>query len=157
MLPFHRLTIINFGFRCRGRLAGLHCVISFSVSVLVLQESLPLLRATAGTRPSPCVGKHSSRVFHLCTHTRSLSAVSATERHLAFACCDIVVIVCWRQTARRINRFEPSRSSGSRESPLTNVSEFLGRLFGLRACSRTSSGLWELAAGSHLPGVSGVA
>ena len=67
------------------------------------------LRATAGTRPG--VGKHSVRAFHSSAHARLLSVLSATERRLAFSCCDNVVIVGWRPTALRIKnseRFEVS-------------------------------------------------
>ena len=58
------------------------------------------LRATAGTRP--CVRKHSVRAFHPSAHARILSALSATERRLAVAGCDNVVVVGRRPTTRQI-------------------------------------------------------
>ena len=60
-------------------------------------------RATAGTRP--CVGKHSVRGFHPNAHARLLSALSAMDLCLAFACCDNGVFVGRRPTARRIKYF----------------------------------------------------
>ena len=69
--------------------------------------SLCFWRATAGTRP--CVGKHSVRAFCPSAHSRLLSVLSAMDRCLALACCDNVVFVGRRPTARRIKnsvRFE---------------------------------------------------
>ena len=121
--PFPMLIIISFGSRRRGRLAGFLCVLSllgFGLAGIAAiayfrcettgtrpHSRVPsllhlaaiaccFLRATAGSRP--CVGKHSVRGFH----SSALSVLSATERRLAFAGCDNVVVVGWRPTVRRI-------------------------------------------------------
>ena len=81
-------------------------LLNFSVSLAFLvgpcwnRAIACLRRATAGTRP--CVGKHSVRAFHPSAHARILSAISAMEWRLAFACCESVVVVGWRPTMRRI-------------------------------------------------------
>ena len=72
-------------------------------SLLHLAAIACFRRATAGTRL--CVGKHSVRAFHPSAHAGLLSALSAMEGGLAFACCENVVVVGRRPTTRRIKSY----------------------------------------------------
>ena len=92
-------------FRCATAGMRPHSRVSSSSSSLPLLTAAAIAcfqRTTAGTRP--CVGKHSVRAFHSSAHARPISALrlSAMDRCLAFACCDNLVFVGRRPTARRI-------------------------------------------------------